>query len=75
MTLLALSQPALLGLARVAAFVAFAVLLAGLAFLLHRTRKQLRADEADAAVEVEFQKLERELGDEARPGHVHGPLT
>jgi len=46
--------------ARWAAAVAFLALLLALSWGLLRSRKQLRYDEADAALEADFQRLERE---------------
>ena len=47
--------------ARLAAFVCFALLLALLAVGLLRARRQAERDEVDAALEVDFLRIEREL--------------
>jgi hypothetical protein len=60
-TLLAMGHVASLHVARLAAFVVFALLLCGLGVALLRSRKQLRSDEAEATLEADFLKLEREL--------------
>lgn len=49
-----------ISIARGAAAVAFLTLLLALSWGLLRSRKQLRYDEADAALEADFQRLERE---------------
>jgi hypothetical protein len=46
--------------ARIFAGIAFLALLGGLAWGLVRARRQLLHDEADAALERDFQRLERE---------------
>lgn len=48
--------------ARSVAGATFVLLLVGLGIGLWRTRKQLERDEVDAALENDFQRLERELG-------------
>jgi hypothetical protein len=50
-----------IGVARWIAGAAFVALLAALLFGLMRTRKQLRYDEADAALEADFLRLERQF--------------
>jgi hypothetical protein len=57
--LLVLSHAALGG-PRLAAFVAFALLLGALVFGWYRLRQRLAQDEAEAALEAEFLQLERE---------------
>jgi membrane protein implicated in regulation of membrane protease activity len=58
--LLVAAQPAGLHGARIFAGFAFLALLVVLAWALRRARRQLRHDEADAALEQEFRRLEQE---------------
>ena len=58
--LLAMAHPHGLQAARIFAGLAFLALLCGLAWGLVRARRQLLHDEADAALERDFQRLERE---------------
>jgi hypothetical protein len=59
--LLALAQPAGLHSARIVAFFAFLLVLAALGFWLWRAKQQLQRDEAEALLEEDFRRLEREL--------------
>lgn len=52
--------------ARFGAFVAFAALLFALSVGLLQARKQALRDEADAALEADFLRLERELAEHER---------
>jgi hypothetical protein len=50
-----------LDVAKVAAAIVFVTLLGGLGVGLYRVRQKLERDEVDAALEADFQRIEREL--------------
>jgi len=56
--------------ARWIAAICFVALLSGLGLGLMRARKQLRHDEAEASLEADFRRLERELASDDAPARA-----